>query len=47
LLKSLAEEGLIETADGQNTRPVRVGSKTKRLLCLNKEKAQAIYDCYA
>ena len=47
LLKALAEEELIETADGQNTRPVRVGSKTKRLLCLNKEKAQAIYDCYA
>ena len=47
LLKALAEEGLIETADGQNTRPVRVGSKTKRLLCLNKEKAKAIYDRYA
>ena len=47
LLRALAEEGLIEIADGQNTKPVRVGSKTKRLLCLNKEKAKAIYDRYA
>ena len=47
LLRVMAEEGLIETADGQNTRPVRVGTKTKRLLCLNKKKAQEIYDRYA
>ena len=47
LLRALSDEGLIETADGQNTRPVRVGSKTKRLLCLNKKKAKAIYDRYA
>ena len=47
LLRALAEEGLIETADGQNTKPVRVGTSTKRLMCLDKKKAKAIYDSCA
>ena len=42
LLKALAEEGLIETAEGQNTKSVRIGSVTKRVVCLNKAKAIAI-----
>ena len=47
LLRALAEEGLIETADGQKTKPVRVGTSTKRLMCLDKKKAKAIYDSCA
>ncbi len=44
LLKAMAEEGLILTGTGQNTRPVRVGSKQKRLLHLYREKAECIRD---
>ena len=44
LLKALAEEGLIEKSEGQNTKSVRFGSKTKRVLCLYKSKAQIIAD---
>lgn len=44
LLKALAEEGLIEKSEGQNTKSVRFGNKTKRVLCLYKSKAQMIVD---
>ncbi len=42
LWKALAEEGLIESSAGQNTRAVRVGGTSKRLLCLYKDKAFSI-----
>lgn len=44
LLKAMAEEGLILPGASQNTRPVRVGSKQKRLLHLYREKAERIRD---
>lgn len=44
LLKALAEEGLIEKSEGQNTKSVRFGNNTKRVLCLYKSKAQMIAD---
>ena len=42
LLKSLAEENLIDTGDGQNTRSIRVGNGTKRVACLKKAAAKRI-----
>lgn len=42
LLKSLAEEGLIELTNGNNTRQIKVGSKSKRVMCLIKEKSNFI-----
>lgn len=44
LLKALAEEGLIEKSEGQNTKSVRFGDKTKRVVCLIKSKAKLIAD---
>lgn len=44
LLKALAEEGLIDTASGQNTKSIRLGGKSRRVVCLIKEKAQRIAD---
>ncbi len=44
LLKALAEEKLIETCAGQNTKSVRIGGKSKRLVCLYKSKAKSIAD---
>lgn len=44
LLKALAEEGVIETASGQNTKQVRVGGKKMRMLCLRKFMAKQIAD---
>ena len=44
LLKALAEEGLIEPGAQQNTRPLRVGTKQKRVLFLYREKAERIRD---
>lgn len=44
LLKALAEEGLIETCAGQNTKSVRIGGKSKRLVCLYKEKAERVLE---
>ena len=41
LLKTLSEEGWIETSDGQNTKPVRIGKHTKRTMWLSKEKTRA------
>ena len=42
LLKALSEEGWIETSDGQNTKPVRIGKHTKRMMWLSKEKTRAV-----
>lgn len=44
LLKQLAEEGLIETAQGQNTKSLRFNGKSKRVACLRKAMAQRIAD---
>lgn len=44
LLKQFAEEGLIETAQGQNTKSLRFGGKSKRVVCLRKAMAQSIAD---
>ena len=44
LLKAMAEEGLILPGASQNTRPLRVGNKQKRLLHVYKEKAERIRD---
>ncbi len=44
LLKALAEEGLIEPGTTQNTRPLRVGEKQKRVIFLYREKAERIRD---
>ncbi len=44
LLKALAEEGLIETSSGQNTKSIRIAGKSKRLVCLSKAKAQKILE---
>ena len=42
LMKALAEEGLIEPGTTQNTRPLRVGNKQKRVIFLYREKAERI-----
>ncbi|MFM5883671.1 hypothetical protein, partial [Methanobrevibacter gottschalkii] len=43
LLKALADEMLsIHDSDGRTKKTVRIGSKTQRLLCLNKLDVQAI-----
>ena len=42
LLKALAEEGLIEPGAQQNTRPLRMGIKQKRVIFLYREKAERI-----
>lgn len=44
LLKQLAEQGLIETAQGQNTKSLRFGGKSKRVVCLHRALAQRIAD---
>lgn len=44
LLKALAEEGLIKTNAGQNTISIRVGRKSRRVMCMDKHKAQSIAD---
>ena len=44
LLKALAEESLIEPGAQQNTRPLRVGTKQKRVIFLYREKAERIRD---
>ena len=44
LLKALAEEGLIDTQGGENTKSVRFGNKIKRVFCLRKEAAQKVVD---
>lgn len=42
LLKALAEEGLIETTDGQNTRPMHLDGKSRRVVVMDKFKAEII-----
>ena len=44
LLKALAEEGLIQPGATQNTRPLRIGDKQKRVVYLYREKAERIRD---
>ena len=44
LLKALAEEGLIQPGAMQNTRPLRIGDKQKRVVYLYREKAERIRD---
>jgi len=47
LLKAMAEEGLILPGTKQNTRPLRVGEKQKRVIFLYREKAESIRDATA
>lgn len=42
LLQMLADEKLIDTYGGGNTKAVRFGEVTKRVICLNKSKAELI-----
>ena len=42
LAKALADEELIETKDGMNTQPIRFGGKLKRVMLLNKRKANKL-----
>ena len=44
LLKALAEEGLIKTSSGQNTVSIRIGGKSRRVMCMDKHKAKIIAD---
>ena len=44
LLKQLAEEGLLSTGGEQNTKPVTINGKQKRLACIYKSKAEKIYN---
>ena len=42
LLKALAEEGLIETTNGQNTRSMHLDGKSRRVVVMDKFKAEII-----
>ena len=44
LLKAMAEEGLILPGTNQNTKPLRLGTRQKRVIFLRKDKAEAIRD---
>ena len=44
LLKAMAAEGLIQSGAVQNTRPLRIGDKQKRVVYLYREKAERIRD---
>lgn len=44
LLKQLAEEGLLSTGGEQNTKPVTINGKQKRLACIYKSRSQQIYN---
>ena len=44
LPKALAEEGLTEITDGENTRSVRFRNGTRRVVCLYKERARQIIE---
>ena len=44
LPKALAEEGLTEITDGENTRSVRFRNGTKRVVCLYKERARQMLE---
>jgi hypothetical protein len=40
----LAEEELIETADGQNTKSIYLDGKSRRVVVMDKHKARVIAD---
>ena len=40
--KALADEGFINTDTGENTRTMRFGSKTKRVLLLRKDMVEKV-----
>ena len=42
LIKALAEEGLTVCDKGKNTKSIRIGEKTLRIICLIKDKADAV-----
>lgn len=42
LTKALAEEELIDVSGGMNTRAIRFGDRTRRMICLYKNKAELI-----
>ena len=44
LPKALAEEGLTEITDGENTRSVRFRNGTRRVVCLYKERARQMIE---
>ena len=44
LPKALAEEGLIDTANGENTKSIRFVNGTRRVLCLYKDRVRSIVD---
>lgn len=44
LPKALAEEGLIEPANGENTRSIRFVNGTRRVLCLSKDRVRSVID---
>ncbi len=44
LPKALAEEGLIDTANGENTKSIRFMNGTWRVLCLYKDRVRSIID---
>lgn len=44
LPKALAEEGLIDTANGENTKSIRFMNGTQRVLCLYKDRVKSIID---
>lgn len=44
LPKALAEEGLIDTANGENTKSIRFVNGTRRVLCLYKDRVRSIID---
>ena len=44
LLKQLAEDGLLSAGGEQNTKPVTINGKQKRLACIYKSKAEKIYN---
>ena len=46
LNKLLVEKGFIETDGIQSTKVVRFGDKTKRVLCIVKEKAKEAENIY-
>lgn len=44
LLKALAEEGLIETVGGQNTKSIHLDGKSRRVVVMDKHMAKTIAD---
>lgn len=44
LPKALADENLIDCGDGENTKSIRVGTATKRVVALYKERARKIVE---